>query len=52
MRELRLRLKRAFDAEGIEIPYPHRTLVTSGQKAADGAVVRPSAAAKEDAEEA
>lgn len=52
MRELRLRLKRAFDAEGIEIPYPHRTLVTSGQKAADGVVVRPSAAAKEDAEEA
>ena len=25
-RELRLRIKRRFDAEGIEIPYPHRTL--------------------------
>ena len=52
MRELRLRLKRAFDAEGIEIPYPHRTLVTSGQKAADGVVVRPSGDAKENAGEA
>ncbi len=52
MRELRLRLKRAFDAEGIEIPYPHRTLVTAGQKAADGVVVRPSGNAKESAEEA
>jgi small conductance mechanosensitive channel len=40
MRELRRRLKIAFDAEGIEIPYPHRTLVTTGQKAADGLVVR------------
>jgi small conductance mechanosensitive channel len=40
MRELRLRLKKAFDAEGIEIPFPHRTLVTAGQKAADGLVVR------------
>jgi small conductance mechanosensitive channel len=42
MRELRLRLKKAFDAEGIEIPFPHRTLVTSGQKAADGVLVRPT----------
>ncbi len=40
MRELRRRLKSAFDAEGIEIPYPHRTLVTAGQKAADGLLVR------------
>lgn len=39
-RELRLRLKKAFDAEGIEIPYPHRTLVSAGQKAADGLVLR------------
>jgi small conductance mechanosensitive channel len=40
MRELRLRLKKAFDAEGIEIPFPHRTLVTAGRKAADGVVIR------------
>jgi small conductance mechanosensitive channel len=40
MRELRRRLKKAFDAEGIEIPFPHRTLVTVGQKAADGIVLR------------
>lgn len=33
MGELRRRLKQAFDAEGIEIPYPHRVLVTSGAKA-------------------
>ena len=39
-RELRLRLKAAFDAEGIEIPFPHRTIVTAGQKAADGVLVR------------
>lgn len=36
MRELRKRLKLAFDAEGIEIPYPHRTLVTTP----DGLLVR------------
>jgi small conductance mechanosensitive channel len=42
-RELRKRLKKAFDEEGIEIPYPHRTLVTAGQKAADGLVVRQAA---------
>ena len=40
MRQLRLRLKKAFDAEGIEIPFPRRTLVTVGQKSADGIVVR------------
>jgi small conductance mechanosensitive channel len=40
MRELRLRLKKALDAEGIEIPFPHRTLVTAGQKAAAGVVVK------------
>jgi small-conductance mechanosensitive channel len=36
MGELRKRLKRAFDEEGIEIPFPHRTIVTYGAKAADG----------------
>lgn len=40
MRELRRRLKAAFDAEDIEIPYPHRTIVTAGTKAADGMVIR------------
>lgn len=35
MGELRLRLKKAFDEEGIEIPYPHRTLATVGNKAWD-----------------
>lgn len=33
--ELRLRLKKAFDEEGIEIPYPHRTIATIGNKAWD-----------------
>lgn len=33
MGELRLRLKKAFDEEGIEIPFPHMTLVTRGAKA-------------------
>ena len=40
LRELRLRLKKAFDAEGIEIPFPHTTLVTAGQRAAEGVLVR------------
>ena len=40
IRDLRLRLKKAFDAEGIEIPFPHRTLVTAGRNAADGIVIR------------
>ncbi len=39
-REFRLRIKLAFDAEAIEIPFPHQTLVTAGQKAADGVLVR------------
>jgi len=39
-REFRLRIKLAFDEQGIEIPFPHRTLVTAGQKAADGVLVR------------
>lgn len=29
MRELRKRIKEAFDKEGIEIPYPHRVIVQS-----------------------
>jgi len=40
MREFRKRLKRAFDEAGIEIPYPHQTVVTAGQKAAHGLVVQ------------
>ncbi len=39
-REFRRRIKLAFDEAGIEIPFPHRTLVTAGQKAADGVLVR------------
>jgi small conductance mechanosensitive channel len=39
-REFRLRIKLAFDAEKIEMPFPHQVLVTSGQKAADGLHVR------------
>jgi len=35
MGELRRRLKKAFDEEGIEIPYPHRVMVTRGVKATD-----------------
>lgn len=35
MGELRRRLKKAFDEEGIEIPYPHRVIVTRGAKATD-----------------
>ena len=35
MGELRKRLKKAFDEEGIEIPYPHRVIVTRGAKATD-----------------
>ena len=36
MGELRLRLKKAFDKEGIEIPWPH-TKVYFGNKPAEGA---------------
>jgi moderate conductance mechanosensitive channel len=36
-RELRRRLKNRFDAEGIELPYPHRTLFWGeGEKAEAG----------------
>jgi small conductance mechanosensitive channel len=35
MGELRKRLKKAFDEEGIEIPLPHRVLVTRAAKATD-----------------
>jgi len=35
MGELRKRLKKAFDEEDIEIPFPHVTLVTRGAKATD-----------------
>jgi small conductance mechanosensitive channel len=35
MGELRKRLKKAFDEEGIEIPYPHTVMVTRGAKATD-----------------
>jgi small conductance mechanosensitive channel len=35
MGELRKRLKKAFDEEGIEIPFPHVVLVTKGAKATD-----------------
>jgi small conductance mechanosensitive channel len=31
MRELRVRIKTAFDAEGIEIPFPQRTLWVRGE---------------------
>ena len=47
LRELRLRLKKAFDAEGIEIPFPHTTLVTAKQKAADGVLLRQGGSAPE-----
>lgn len=50
-RELRRRLKNAFDKEGIEIPFPHRTLVSAGQKAADGMVVRRRGAETEPAQD-
>jgi small conductance mechanosensitive channel len=47
MRELRIRLKEAFDEAGIEIPYPQRTLWVRNPEGAvvpgvtDGAATRP-----------
>ncbi len=35
MGEMRKRLKKAFDEEGIEIPFPHCVLVTHGAKATE-----------------
>ncbi len=35
MGELRKRIEKAFDDESIEIPYPHRVIVTRGAKATD-----------------
>jgi small conductance mechanosensitive channel len=49
MGELRKRLKKAFDGEGIEIPFPHRTIVTYGAKATDGIRLRRANGGKEDA---
>lgn len=47
MRELRRRIKNRFDAEGIEIPFPHRTLYWgSGQESP----ARPPGPADESAE--
>jgi len=42
-RELRRRIKIAFDERGIEIPYPHRVVVVSGGSGA-GAALAPGAA--------
>ena len=42
MGELRKRIKKAFDEEGIEIPYPHRVIVTRGAKATDIPEAEPS----------
>jgi small-conductance mechanosensitive channel len=42
MGELRKRLKKAFDEEGIEIPFPHVVLVTKGAKATDVGEVSPT----------
>ncbi|MEX0785892.1 MAG: mechanosensitive ion channel family protein [Dehalococcoidia bacterium] len=41
MREFRKRLKKAFDDEGIEIPYLHRALVAAGQPPAASAKPPP-----------
>ncbi len=42
MGELRKRIKKAFDEEGIEIPYPHRVMVTRGAKATDSPATEPA----------
>ena len=47
MGELRKRIKKAFDDEGIEIPYPHRVMVTRGAKATDIPAAAPQQSAKE-----
>ena len=46
-RELRRRLKNRFDAEGIEIPFPHRTLYWGERQMPGGEELRPVHAAPE-----
>jgi small conductance mechanosensitive channel len=42
-RELRRRLKQRFDAEGIEIPYPHQKVVWEGSSPQEGLLLRTAA---------
>lgn len=44
-REYRRRLKKAFDARGIEIPFPHRSLYTGTASAPLEVMVRSAPAA-------
>ncbi|HEY4712600.1 MAG TPA: mechanosensitive ion channel family protein, partial [Dehalococcoidia bacterium] len=39
MRELRLRLKKAFDKEGIEIPWPHTKVYFGNSPPVDGGLI-------------
>lgn len=43
MGEMRRRLKRAFDEEGIEIPFPHRVMLVRGEKERPRAEPSPQA---------